>query len=292
MTNEGKVLYEVRGNIAYVTINNPERFNTTSHYLYELFYKYLKQAHDDPNVRACIMSANGDHFTYGDDISGMNSSATEWSNRVYGHWADQSWADWICEGEEKSPAQAWCALMLESPTVFICACQGMNLSPDITYSFDYVVVSEDAKFAQCDLMIGQTPVCGSTFLLPFITGRRVALETFLDYAPVTAQELFRRGIVNKVVSREELLPAAEEFAKKVVAFNPKVIGLFKKLTTRAQGNVDELFRMEQMYGGFCHKLPEAGIPSGNWREVLSYPDELLEGVDLTKKYLQQQDEKN
>lgn len=291
MEAQEKVLYEVRDNIGYVTINNPERFNTTSHAMYELFYKYLKQAHDDPEVRACIMSANGDHFTYGDDISGMDGVESEWSTRVYGHWADQSWADWIHEGEEKSPAQSWCALMLQSHTVYICACQGMNVSPDITYPFDYVVASEDAKFAQCDILVGQSPVGGSTFLLPFITNRRVALETFLDYRPVTAEELFRRGIINKVVPREQLLSAAEAFAKRVVAFNPKVVGLFKKLTTRAQMNVDEQMRIEQMFGGFCHKLPGAGMPFGDWLEVLNYPEKLLEGVDLTRKYLHQDNDK-
>ncbi|MFM7990042.1 MAG: enoyl-CoA hydratase/isomerase family protein, partial [Candidatus Fonsibacter sp.] len=125
-------------------------------------------------------------------------------------------------------------------------------------------------------------------LLPRIAGRRVALETFLDYTPVNAQELYRRGIVNKVVPRDQLMAAAEAFANKVAQFNPKVIGLYKKLTTRAQGQVDELVRMEQMFGGFCRALPGAGIPSGDWIEQLRYPRELLQNVDLTKPYLHQE----
>lgn len=289
---EPTILYEVRDQIAYITFNRPERYNATSHREYELLYNLLKKAHEDEDVRAAILSGKGKHFSVSDDLNGLETKETTWSNRVYGYWANQAWADYVIDGEIRSPAHSMMKLIAESGTVFICCSHGLNYMPEITYWFDYVVAGESALFCSADLLINQSTAGGLSIMLPRIAGRRVALETYLDLTPFSGEEAFRRGLVNKVVPDDQMIATAEAFARKVLPYNAKAIAMFKKCLTRSQGPIEEMITMEQMYAGFLHALPGTGQPTGeNWVDLIKYPKELLPSADLSVKYLHQKEDR-
>jgi enoyl-CoA hydratase/carnithine racemase len=286
MEPERTVLYEVRDGIAYITMNRPEKHNATRHLEYELLGQYIKQAHLDDNERAVIWSGKGKNFSVSDDISGMQAEGHDLvSNDIYEYFVNQKWADWVAQGEPLGPFQEMCKIMLESGKIYIAAVQGLCLLTEILHPMDFVLAAEDAMFTQPDIVIGQVSVGSSTVVLPRTVGRRRALELLLDPTPFSAEEAYRRGFINKVVPLPDLMTEAVALAKKLIVYNPKTIGIIKKLITRSQGPVDEFLKMEQLFAGFCFGMPGAGVPVGDWVTMLDYPRELVEGLDMSVRYL-------
>jgi enoyl-CoA hydratase/carnithine racemase len=280
------VLYEVRDGIAYITMNRPERHNATRHLEYELLGQYVREADRDDNVRAVILSGKGKNFSVSDDISGMQAEGHDLvSNDIYEYFVNQKWADWVAQGEPLGPFQEMCKIMLESGKIYIAAVQGLCLLTEILHPMDFVLAAEDAMFTQPDIVIGQVSVGSSTVVLPRTVGRRRALELLLDPTPFSAEEAYRRGFINKVVPLPDLMTEAVALAKKLIVYNPKTIGIIKKLITRSQGPVDEFLKMEQLFAGFCFGMPGAGVPVGDWVTMLDYPRELVEGLDMSVRYL-------
>jgi enoyl-CoA hydratase len=150
---------------------------------------------------------------------------------------------------------------------------------------DFVIAADDAMFTQPDIVIGQVSSGSGTVVLPRLLGRRRALEIFLDPTPFSAEEAYRRGMVNKVVPLPDLMAEAEALARKLIIYNPKTVSIIKKLITRSQGPVDEFLKMEQLFAGFCFAMPGAGVPVGDWVTMLDYPRELVEGLDMSVRYL-------
>jgi enoyl-CoA hydratase/carnithine racemase len=286
MEPEKTVLYEVRDGIAYITMNRPEKHNATRHLEYELLGQYVRQADRDDNVRAVILSGKGKNFSVSDDISGMQAEGHDLvSNDIYEYFVNQKWADWVAQGEPLGPFQEMCKIMLESGKIYIAAVQGLCLLTEILHPMDFVLAAEDAMFTQPDIVIGQVSVGSSTVVLPRTVGRRRALELLLDPTPFSAEEAYRRGFINKVVPLPDLMTEAVALAKKLIVYNPKTIGIIKKLITRSQGPVDEFLKMEQLFAGFCFGMPGAGVPVGDWVTMLDYPRELVEGLDMSVRYL-------
>ena len=60
----------------------------------------------------------------------------------------------------------------------------------------------------------------------------IALEILLTGDMIDAQEAYRIGLVNKVVSREELMPTAEKLAKKLCSNGPLTVRAIKESAMR------------------------------------------------------------
>jgi enoyl-CoA hydratase/carnithine racemase len=285
MTTEKTILLEVRDHIAYVTFNRPERLNACRHLEWDLLADIFKECDRRDDVRAVILTGKGSAFTVSDDLMGMKVEGyTARGEPLLQTWAEKNWADWVVDGEPIYPFAEMARAMLTSPKIYIAAVNGLCYLAEILYPMDFVIAAEGAMLANPDLVVNQAPCGGATQILPRLLGRRRALEALLDPEPYTAEEAYRRGIVNKIVPAADLMPTAEALARKLTAYNPKAIGIIKKLITTAQGPMDEGLKLEQLYCGFSHGVPGAGVPVGDWIKLLGYPTELLQGVDTTVPY--------
>jgi enoyl-CoA hydratase/carnithine racemase len=65
-----KVLYSKRGEIAYITLNRPEKLNAIDTEADELLFDAWTRFRDDPDVRLAILSGNGEKaFCAGADLA-------------------------------------------------------------------------------------------------------------------------------------------------------------------------------------------------------------------------------
>jgi enoyl-CoA hydratase/carnithine racemase len=65
-----KVLYEKRGQIAYITLNRPEVHNAIDTETDELLFAAWSDFRDDPDVRVAILTGSGDRsFCAGADLA-------------------------------------------------------------------------------------------------------------------------------------------------------------------------------------------------------------------------------
>ena len=82
------------------------------------------------------------------------------------------------------------------------------------------IASENARFAQPEVKLGIVPGYAGTQRLPRLVGKGRAMEIILTGEQLSAQEAYRIGLINQVVSFKELISTAESLARKVMANAP------------------------------------------------------------------------
>ncbi len=110
------------------------------------------------------------------------------------------------------------------------ACVGAGFS--LALSMDIRIASVDARFSAVFVRRGLVPDCGISYWLPQAVGMSKAMELMFTGEIIDAAEAERIGIVSKVVPADELLPAANELAARIVAQPPISVELSKRMAYR------------------------------------------------------------
>lgn len=204
------LLYEHREGIAWVTINRPEKLNALNRAVLEELRGCFEFIQKDEGVRAVILSGVGEKaFAAGADIKELSlldaMSGQDASRR------GQSLFDFVEN--------------LGKPV--IAAIRGFALGGgcELAMACTLRVASEDARLGQPEVKIGIIPGYGGSQRLPRLVGKGRALEMILTGEPVTAEEAYRIGLVNRVVPVPELLAVAEALAHKIMANAPCAVKL-------------------------------------------------------------------
>ena len=93
---------------------------------------------------------------------------------------------------------------------------------------DFTLASAQAKFGYTEVRIGFVPAIVSTFLLRQV-GEKRARDLLLTGRILDAEEAHRLGLVNEVVSPENLLARARELAETLAANSPASLLATKRL---------------------------------------------------------------
>ena len=102
---------------------------------------------------------------------------------------------------------------------------------------DLVIASEDSKFGQPEISVGVFPPVAA-FIMPRIIGRKAAMELILSGRTISSAEAFQIGMINKVVKKEKLESATEEFVKPYLDLSGEVLRKAKKALIK--GLTDDL----------------------------------------------------
>ncbi len=92
---------------------------------------------------------------------------------------------------------------------------------------DLVIATPKARFAQPEIKLGAFPPLAAA-VLPTILGPKVALELVLTGEAMTAERAREVGLVNWVVSEEELPKRVEDLISRVTAQSGPVLTMAKK----------------------------------------------------------------
>jgi enoyl-CoA hydratase len=105
----------------------------------------------------------------------------------------------------------------ESPKPFIAAVNGLALGGafELMLACHFRILAERAKIGLPEIDLGIIPGWGGTQRLSRIIGQAKALELILTGESISAQQAQEWNLVNKVVPRAEVLPAAKELATKI-----------------------------------------------------------------------------
>ena len=106
---------------------------------------------------------------------------------------------------------------------------------------DFLVASDQARFADTHARVGIHPSWGLTGMLPQAIGIRRAREMSFTGNYVDADEALRIGLVNRVVPHGELLSAAEAIAEDIASNDARAVAAIRRTylevaaTTMAEG---------------------------------------------------------
>ncbi len=211
------LIYEKRENIAYVTLNRPQVLNIYNIQMRDDLYQVLHAIRDDPEVRVAIFKGAGEKaFCAGADLSEFLTAPSP-----------------IIARQVRFQRDVW-GLFLSIPQPLIAAIHGFVLGSGIEIALccDLRIASEDARFGLPEVGLGIIPAAGGTQTLPRAVGRAKALEMLLTNQWINGEEAYDMGLVNHVVPREKLLQTAEEMAKKIASYDPRVVRKAKEAVVR------------------------------------------------------------
>jgi enoyl-CoA hydratase len=88
---------------------------------------------------------------------------------------------------------------------------------EIALACDFLIASEQARFAETHARIGIMPGWGPTVLLPEAVGLRRAREMSATGNFIDASTALTWGLVNRVVPHEDLLPTAQRIGADIAS---------------------------------------------------------------------------
>jgi 2-(1,2-epoxy-1,2-dihydrophenyl)acetyl-CoA isomerase len=109
---------------------------------------------------------------------------------------------------------------------------------------DLTVCGESSKFNLAYTGVGLTPDAGTSFLLPRIIGVKRAMEMFLLNRSITSAEALNWGLVNCVVSDDQLMSEALKLADRLAAGATHAFGRTKRLVLASLGALESQMVLE------------------------------------------------
>ena len=211
------LIFEKKDSIAYITLNRPNVLNTYNTRMRDQLYQVLSAIRYDTEIRSVVLKGAGERaFCAGADLSEFLTAPSPTIARQV-RWERDIWG-----------------LFLSCPRPIIAALHGYVLGDGIEMALccNIRIASDDAQFGLPELGLGILPAAGGTQTLPRVVGRAKAMEMMLTGTRMSAKEALDIGLVNRVVSKNELYSTADKMAQQIAQFNPVVVNSIKQAIIR------------------------------------------------------------
>ena len=236
-TKLDNVLYESRGDVAYVTLNRPQVLNALNTPTWVDLRTAFEWARDDDTVRGVVLTGAGDKaFVAGADI-GELARATP------------------VEAERSSRfGQAVLDLVENLGKPVIAAINGFALGGgcELAMACTMRIAVERARFGQPEVKLGLLPGGGGTQRLPRLVGSGRALQLILSGEMISAQDAYRIGLINEVVPAADLMQRAEQILRQMAANAPLAVKFALEAVNKGMAtSPSEGMALEAAYFGLC-----------------------------------------
>ncbi len=237
------LIFKKENQIAFITLNRPDAYNALNHALFLELGEVIEKIKIESETQAVIITGAGEKaFASGADINEIITL------NILSGWKTSRYHQSILNQLER----------LGKPTIAAingyCLGGGLELAMACTLR----IASDKARLGLPEGSLGLTPAYGGTQRLTRLVGRGKAAEMILTAKPIDAQEAFRIGLVNHVVSAEELIPKAREMAESILENGPTAIRVAMELILRGMDmSLDDSIAFESAMGQISLGSPEA-----------------------------------
>jgi enoyl-CoA hydratase len=213
------LIYEKKDNIGVLTINRPEKLNALSNELIEELERFLDDVEYDEELRVLVITGAGEKaFVAGADIQEL---------------VDRD----ALLGRKVSRTRQQIFSRIENlPIPVIASVNGYALGGglELALACSIRICSDRAQFGAPEVKLGIIPGDGGTQRLPRLVGLGRAMEMVLTGDFIDAQEAYRIGLVNQVISHDELMEKAMGLAQKIAKRPPLAVRYAKEAVNRSQ----------------------------------------------------------
>ncbi|SEA86095.1 2-(1,2-epoxy-1,2-dihydrophenyl)acetyl-CoA isomerase [Thalassobacillus cyri] len=212
--------YQVHNNIAWITMNRPDKLNAFIGQMNKEVQQAVKQANGEESVRCLVITGEGRAFCSGQDLSEVNEDTN------LGDIIRSNYGPMIKE-------IARCDKPIVAALNGVAAGAGMSLA----LACDFRIASEKASMVEAFIHVGLIPDAGNLYYLPRLVGHAKALELAILGEKITAAEAKEFGLVTRVVPEASLETEVTQFAERLASMPTKAIQLIKR-------NLKESWTME------------------------------------------------
>jgi enoyl-CoA hydratase len=211
MTDPGpfeNLRFAVADGVATVTVARGKAMNALNDRTLDELARAFAAVVADPAIKAAIVTGDGEKaFVAGADIAEL-AAMTPGEARAASK-----------KGQRTFDAIEGCGKVVVAAVNGWALGGGMELALACHVRF----ACPEAKLGLPEVSLALIPGYGGTQRLPRLVGTGRALEMILGGDPVDAATAERIGLVNRVVPRAELLPAADAFARRVMTRGPLAV---------------------------------------------------------------------
>jgi enoyl-CoA hydratase len=205
------ILFEQQGPIGILTLNRPERLNAINHELLKALRQFWDDRHRDYGCRVIVVTGQGRGFCAGLDLKADEEQGA-WQPNVGPVSNSYTFQEDIAEMVIK---------MRRCPQPIIAAVNGPAAGGGLSIAIasDMRIGTANARFACSFINLGLSGCdVGSSYHLPKIIGASNAADMIYSGRIVDATEAKEMGLLNRIVTQEELLPTcmkiAQEFTRR------------------------------------------------------------------------------
>lgn len=242
------VLFEIKNNIAFITLNRPEKLNSFNREMALALQKKLDESNASPEVRCVYITGNGKAFSAGQDLSevlGINGMGMQ---RIL--------------MEQFNPIVLKIR-KLEKPVIAAVNGIAAGAGANIALCCDIIVAASSASFIQAFSKIGLIPDSGGTFILPRLIGWQKASAFMMLGDKINSAEAERTGMIYKVFDDDVF----EEESKKIA------------VTLAGMPTRGLWYTKQALSWSFSHTWNEQLINEDNLQQRAGETKDFKEGVD-------------
>ncbi len=219
--------------VGVITLNRPEQLNTFNSLLAEELVRALLAMDADPLVRVVLLKGEGRVFCAGIDVTEL-ADKTAMEYRV---WIEHMEQPLVTIAKMKKPVIA----QVQGAAV----ANGMGL----VASADLAIATDNVKMGLTAINVGLNCV-GPIIPVARCVGRKKALELLLYGDLIKATEARDMGLLNRVVSRDELDTKALQWAEELAEKSPIAVQIAKK-AYYASEDMDYFRKFDMMNEAFA-----------------------------------------
>ncbi len=205
------IIYEKKGRIAKITLNRPEVLNAMNSIMREELPQAVDKIAKDEEIDVFILTGAGRAFCAGRDLKEA------------------------LRFDQSPPAKVGIGERIRNlPIPTICAVNGHCVTGglELAMSFDIIVASEKAMFADTHGRAGLVPGGGMSQMLPCLIGPNRAKELSFTGRYISAQEAYQLGLVNRVVPHDQLLSVVDGIAQDILSGSQSTLRKMKYLINK------------------------------------------------------------
>jgi enoyl-CoA hydratase/carnithine racemase len=197
-----------------VELNRPEKRNAFDGALQGELLRVFTDAAHEREVRGVILTAAGEAFSAGGDLSRFERAWGQAEFRDHSHELTR-----LISSIER----------LEKPVIAAIGGLATGAGTQLALSCDLRLASENARFVFREGIIGLIPSHGGCARLVKLVGLARARDIVLGGQDLDADEAYRHGLVTEIVPHEKLLDEAKERLRFILERAPQAYGLSKRL---------------------------------------------------------------
>ena len=245
MTYHGFV-YENNDGIATIRLNDPDRLNALTFQTYGHLEKIMADLADDKSVKVIVLTGTGKGFCSGGSVHDIIGPLLKMKgDELY------KFTRMTCNVVRN---------MRQLRKPIIAAVNGIAAGAGamLMLASDLRIFSDKARAAFLFVKVGLSGAdMGALYLLPRIVGLGKATELVYFGDPIDAQEAYRIGLANRIVSGEKLMDEAYGWARRLKEGPLYALGVTKELfESEANVKLETALEMEAKAQARCMETPD------------------------------------
>jgi enoyl-CoA hydratase len=202
------LIADLQDGILTVTINRPDQLNALNSSVFDELRLVFEDVYQNPNIQGVIITGSGAKaFAAGADIKEFSQFNVE-------------------QGKHLSRNGHEVFFIIENaPVAVIAAVNGFALGGgcELAMACHMRIASTNAKFGQPEVNLGLIPGYAGTQRLVQLIGKGKALELLMTADAIGAEQALQLGLVNHVVSQEDLLSFCRQVLQKIISKSPEAV---------------------------------------------------------------------